>query len=74
MFLGGGFDVLVPVPGAPGVSIGRPSPINTWTNEVGNGAVIAIDPQTGEQRWKFEQFDVSDSGMLTTASDRKSVV
>ncbi|MDX1383260.1 MAG: PQQ-binding-like beta-propeller repeat protein, partial [Thermoanaerobaculia bacterium] len=24
MFLGGGFDVLVPVPGAPGVSIGRP--------------------------------------------------
>ena len=68
-FLGGGFDVLTPVPGAPGVGIGRTNPINNWTNEVGHGAVIAMDPRTGQPRWKFEQFDVSDSGMLTTASD-----
>ncbi len=68
-FLGGGFDVLVPAPGAPGVGIGRRGPINYWTNEVGSGAVMAIDPKTGEQKWKFEQFDVSDSGMLTTATD-----
>ena len=69
MFLGGGFSVLTPVPGAPTIGIGRTSPINNWTDEVGHGAVIALDPQTGEEKWKFGQFDVSDSGMLTTASD-----
>jgi alcohol dehydrogenase (cytochrome c) len=68
-FLGGGFTVVAPAPGAPTVGIGRRSPINNWTDEVGNGAVIAIDPTTGEARWKFRQFDVSDAGMLTTASD-----
>ena len=40
--------VLTPAPGAPTVGIGRRGPINNWTDEVGNGAVIAIDPQTGE--------------------------
>jgi alcohol dehydrogenase (cytochrome c) len=30
---------------------------------------MAIDPQTGEKRWTFEQYDVTDSGILTTASD-----
>ena len=68
-FSGGGFSVLTPVPGAPGVSIGRRSPINNWTDEVGRGAVMAIDPNTGQAKWKFEQFDVTDAGMLTTASD-----
>ena len=57
------------MPGAPGVGIGRRGPINNWTDAVGNGAVIAIDPRTGERKWKFEQFDVTDSGILTTASD-----
>jgi alcohol dehydrogenase (cytochrome c) len=69
LFLGGGFDVLTPVPGAATVGIGRTSPINNWTDAVGHGAIIAMDPRTGQPRWKFEQFDVSDSGMLTTASD-----
>src|SRR5437867_2170665 len=68
-FSGGGFTVLTPVPGAPAVGVGRRSPINNWTDAVGNGAVLAIDPRSGEQKWKFEQFDVSDSGILTTASD-----
>ena len=68
-FLGGGFDVLTPTPGAPGVGVGRTSPVNNWTDAVGHGSVIAMDPRTGEARWKFEQFDVSDGGMLTTASD-----
>ncbi len=68
-FYGGGFTVLTPVPGAPTIGIGRRGPINNWTSEVGNGAVIALDPRTGEQRWKYEQYDVSDSGILTTASD-----
>ena len=69
MFLGGGFTVLTPVPGAPTIGIGRTSPINNWTDEVGRGAVLALDPYTGEAKWRFEQFDASDSGMLTTASD-----
>jgi alcohol dehydrogenase (cytochrome c) len=68
-FLGGGFDVLTPTPGAPGVGIGRTNPINNWTDEVGHGTVMALDPRTGEARWTYEQFDVSDGGMLTTASD-----
>ncbi len=68
-YLGGGFDVLTPVPGAPTIGIGRTNPINTWTDAVGHGAIIAMDPRTGQPRWKFEQYDVSDSGMLTTASD-----
>ncbi len=68
-FLGGGFTVLTPTPGAPSVGIGRTTPINNWTVAVGHGAVIALDPQTGEARWTFVQLDVSDAGMLTTASD-----
>ena len=30
---------------------------------------MAMDPQTGKVRWKFSQYDVSDAGMLTTATD-----
>jgi alcohol dehydrogenase (cytochrome c) len=68
-FSGGGFTVLTPVPGAPAIGIGRRGPINNWTDAVGHGAVIAVDPQSGEQKWKFDQFDVTDSGILTTGSD-----
>jgi alcohol dehydrogenase (cytochrome c) len=68
-FLGGGFDVLTPTPGAPSPGIGRTTPINNWTNVTGRGTVMAWDPRTGQTRWKYEQFDVSDGGMLTTASD-----
>jgi alcohol dehydrogenase (cytochrome c) len=68
-FPGGGFTVLAPVPGAPTVGIGRRGPINNWTDEVGNGSVMAMDPQTGQVKWKVKQFDVTDGGMLTTASD-----
>ncbi len=68
-FLGGGFTVLAPVPGAATIGIGRATPINNWTDEVGHGTVMAMNPHTGELAWKFEQFDVSDSGMLTTKSD-----
>ena len=68
-FLGGGFSVLAPAPGAPTIGIGRTNPINNWTNEVGFASLKAMDPQTGEAVWTYDQFDVSDSGMLTTASD-----
>ena len=68
-FLGGGFTVVTPAPGAPAIGIGRRGPINNWTNEVGSGATVAIDPRTGKRVWTFPQFDVTDAGMLTTASD-----
>lgn len=68
-FLGGGFTVRAPVRGAPTIGIGRTSPINNWTDEVGYGSLKAVDPDTGEAVWTFDQFDVSDSGMLTTATN-----
>ena len=68
-FVGGANLVVTPNPDAPGVGIGRRGPINNWTDAVGNGAVIAIDPRTGQSKWKFEQYDVTDSGILTTATD-----
>src|SRR5258706_13288101 len=68
-FAGGGAAVLSPTPGAPTIGVGRRGPINNWTNEVGSGATIAMDPKTGKRVWTFPQFDVTDAGMLTTASD-----
>jgi len=68
-FAGGGHRVVTPVPDAPGVAIGRRTPINNWTDAVGHGEVLALDPRTGEQRWSFKQYDVTDSGILTTATD-----
>jgi alcohol dehydrogenase (cytochrome c) len=68
-FAGGGANPATPVPGAPGVRIGRATPINNWTDVVGHGTVIAVDPQTGQRKWAFRQYDFTDSGILTTASD-----
>ena len=58
-----------PFPGAPNVPSLRRGHINTWTEAAGGGAVIAIDPDTNEKRWKFEMSDVTMSGLLTTATD-----
>jgi alcohol dehydrogenase (cytochrome c) len=58
-----------PIPGAANVPGIRRGPINNWTDAIGNGAVLAIDPRTGEQRWRFPTTDVSSSGILTTATD-----
>jgi alcohol dehydrogenase (cytochrome c) len=33
------------------------------------GAVRAIDPKTGAMKWEFRMADVTDAGILTTASD-----
>ncbi|HEU4695209.1 MAG TPA: PQQ-dependent dehydrogenase, methanol/ethanol family, partial [Vicinamibacterales bacterium] len=68
-FLGGGGTPYTGVTGAPGVRVGRATPINSWTDAAGNGAVMAIDPMTGQKKWVFKQFDVTDSGNLTTATD-----
>jgi alcohol dehydrogenase (cytochrome c) len=47
----------------------RRGAINAWTEEAGHGAVLAIDPKTGERKWAFTMHDVTDSGILTTAGD-----
>ena len=48
--------------------LGR-GPVNNWTEAAGRGAVIAIDPSNGEERWRFEMTDVTTSGILTTSSN-----
>jgi alcohol dehydrogenase (cytochrome c) len=58
-----------PFPGAQNVPSLKRGPVNVWTEAAGHGAVIAIDPQTGEKKWKFPMTDVTDSGILTTATD-----
>ena len=68
-FGGGNNRSFGPVPGATPVPVLRRGPINNWTEAVAKGAVLAIDPRTGETKWKFDMTDVSDSGILTTASD-----
>ena len=58
-----------PVPGVPEPpAVGR-GHVNTWTKDVGHGAVLAFDPLTGDKVWKWETYDVINSGILTTATD-----
>ena len=48
----------------------QPGPMmNRRLPEEGYGAVQAFDPKTGEKKWEFKMTDVTDSGILTTASD-----
>ena len=47
----------------------RRGAINNWTEAAGHGAVKALDPRSGQEKWTFAMTDVSDSGILTTASD-----
>jgi alcohol dehydrogenase (cytochrome c) len=76
-FGGGNLSPFVPtpgapsraIPGAPGVPNLRRGPINNWTDAAGHGAVLAIDPGTGEPKWRFRMTDVTDTGIVTTASD-----
>ena len=68
-FMGGGYRATPPVPDAAVPPNIRRGPINTWTDAAGHGAVVAIDPATGERKWTFPMYDLTDSGILTTASD-----
>ncbi len=43
--------------------------INNWTDAGGHGAVVAIDPKTGKEKWAFNMYDVTDSGIMTTATN-----
>jgi len=45
-----------------------PAP-NLRKEQEGYGAVRALDPQTGERKWEFKMTDVTEAGILTTASD-----
>ena len=58
-----------PLPGGQNVPALKRGPINSWTDAAGHGALIAIDPQTGAKKWKYLMTDVTDSGILTTATD-----
>jgi alcohol dehydrogenase (cytochrome c) len=61
-YMGGSFRSPIP-------TVAKRVPVNSWTEEGGHGEVMAIDPQTGDRKWTFPMHDVTDSGILTTASD-----
>jgi len=44
-------------------------PVNQRKPEEGYGAIQAIDPQTGDIVWRHEMVNVTDSGVLSTASN-----
>jgi alcohol dehydrogenase (cytochrome c) len=46
-----------------------PRPTNDRLPQQGTGAIQAFDPKTGEKAWEFKMSDVTDSGVLTTATD-----
>jgi len=58
-----------PIPGADNPVGQRQGPVNTYTEELARGAVVALNPETGKPAWKFDMHDVNTSGILTTASD-----
>ena len=68
-YWGGNFRATRPAPDAPVAPNIRRGPINNWTDEASHGAVVALDPQTGERKWTFPMYDLTDAGILTTASD-----
>jgi alcohol dehydrogenase (cytochrome c) len=45
------------------------SQMNRRLPEEGHGAVLAVDPRTGQTKWTFTMADITDAGVLTTASD-----
>jgi alcohol dehydrogenase (cytochrome c) len=68
-FMGGRYRTTPPAPDAAVPPNIRRPPVNTWTNAVAHGAVIAMDPQTGQRKWTYPMYDLTDAGILTTASD-----
>jgi alcohol dehydrogenase (cytochrome c) len=46
-----------------------PGSTNDRLPQDGYGAIQAFDPKTGERKWEFKMNDVTDSGVLSTASD-----
>ncbi len=56
-------------PGSTSFGLNRGGQANTRRPQDGYGAVLAIDAATGEKKWKLDFVDVTDSGILTTATD-----
>lgn len=56
-----------PIVGAANPTL-RPSPINNYTEELGRGAVLALNLD-GTRKWQFDMTEVTEGGILTTASD-----
>ncbi len=48
---------------------GRRGTRNTPVEDSAYGSILAMDPFTGKKKWEFKMADVTDSGVLTTASD-----
>ena len=65
-FLGGGFRCRSR---AHQILVCEASSINSYTESAGHGSVMALDIRTGQKKWKFDMRDVTDSGLLTTASE-----
>ena len=65
----GAGGVASPFPNVPMPPFLKGSPINNFVGVTGSGAVIAIDPATGQKKWTYKMIDVTTSGILTTASD-----
>jgi alcohol dehydrogenase (cytochrome c) len=57
----------LPPPGEPGIPFFEAA--NYRDESEGHGAIRAIDPRTGVKKWEFKMTDVTDAGILTTASD-----
>jgi alcohol dehydrogenase (cytochrome c) len=47
----------------------RRASLNTPVEDSSYGAVVAIDPNTGKIQWNFKMTALTESGILTTASD-----
>ena len=58
-----------PIPGAPSLPSLRRGPINEWTEVAGYGKVMAMVPGVGEPKWEHRMTDVTDTGIVTTATD-----
>jgi alcohol dehydrogenase (cytochrome c) len=65
-FHGGIAKSAVPGSLSPGLET---SPISVKTELEAHGAVLALDIRTGERKWEFKMHEVTDAGILTTASD-----
>jgi alcohol dehydrogenase (cytochrome c) len=63
-FVGGGQTSAIP-----GGAATPPPATNTRNEAEGYGAIRALDATTGERKWEFKMNDVTDGGILTTASD-----
>jgi alcohol dehydrogenase (cytochrome c) len=66
-------DITSPIPDVAPPSFVRRGPVNSYTEALAHGSVIALDPHTGKRKWTFQMHDINMSGILTTSADLLSV-